>query len=595
MATPEHKQELNASRLARGVQPKDMKTLEDLDDEMYSSITVPQGSITVLWTIQTSAIIIVMIAVGCACWKMQFVMVPMLMAYFYTYMMGPFMDLLEKRPYGCFGPCGKVPEDPSDWEELYGSKMLCISGYEDEKRAIIIRRLRKAELLREHHGISPDEAVLAAAEITLIAKAPHMLACALVLLGSFGTLGFLGWLIKFSFNDFAEMDRVRTSPCDEGVASTKMDPCGEKGMADAIYEALNNMVNVELPKYGVTILNNTNCAPNEEKIAMMMEADANSNMILNTYVYGFYQAESIVGEYTINGYNTNGSCDTVMTFPQDPDGTPMAEMLGTVGTVGVILNDLVLELLLAIFILLERPVGSTFKADHKVMFRIENMVKNYISLKTLLSLGTGIVVGFFLVISSVKLALIWGLLAFLLNYIPNVGSAIAMVLPLPFILLDETLAGWQMAVGIGGMSATEMYVGNALEPGMFGEALNLTAISVLLSLVFCSYLWGLKGAVLSVPLLGVWKIVASSIDHPIAKGSLKLIRESPEVDVMKDNIEAEFFKRLEALDARLDELFDPAKAVDLEVAEKAEKAPKEKKEKKKKGDESEDGAEEALD
>ena len=118
---------------------------------------------------------------------------------------------------------------------------------------------------------------------------------------------------------------------------------------------------------------------------------------------------------------------------------------------------------------------------------------------------------------------------------------------------------------------------------------------MLLSLVFCSYLWGLKGAVLSVPLLGVWKIVASSIDHPIAKGSLKLIRESPEVDVMKDNIEAEFFKRLEALDARLDELFDPAKAVDLEVAEKAEKAPKEKKEKKKKGDESEDGAEEALD
>ena len=42
------------------------------------------------------------------------------------------------------------------------------------------------------------------------------------------------------------------------------------------------------------------------------------------------------------------------------------------------LNDLILELLLAIFILLERPVGSTFKADHKVMFRIENMVKNYI-------------------------------------------------------------------------------------------------------------------------------------------------------------------------------------------------------------------------
>jgi hypothetical protein len=413
-------------------------------------------------------------------------------------------------------------------------------GFEDETRAAIVRRIRKSDLLREHHGINPDDGALAAVEITLLAKAPHMLACAIVLIGSVLTLSFLGWLIRFSFQDFAEMDRIRTAACpvgctkmtqDDGTqsCSTSENPCGEKGMADAIYEALNTGVNIDLPKYGITILNQTKCKPIEEKIAMMMEADRNQNPILNTYIYGFYEAESSVGEYIVHGYESNETCDNVMTFPQDPDGTPMSELMASVSAVADLLNGIILELLLAIFILLERPVGSTFKADHKIMFNIENMVKNYISLKTILSLGTGIVVGFFLIISSVKLALIWGLLAFLLNYIPNVGSAIAMILPLPFILLDESLAGWQMAVGIGGMSATEMYVGNALEPSMFGEALNLTAISVLLSLVFCSYLWGLKGAILSVPLLGVWKIVAHHVDHPIAKASLRLIRESPDV------------------------------------------------------------------
>merc|ERR1711988_766360 len=105
------------------------------------------------------------------------------------------------------------------------------------------------------------------------------------------------------------------------------------------------------------------------------------------------------------------------------------------------------------------------------------------------------------------------------------------------------------------MVSTEMYVGNALEPAMFGASLNLTEISVLLSLVFCSYLWGLYGAVLSVPLLGVWKIVAHNVDHPIAKGMLKLIRQDPDTDTQKDKDEDKFFAKLDKLDAHLDDLF----------------------------------------
>ena len=77
-------------------------------------------------------------------------------------------------------------------------------------------------------------------------------------------------------------------------------------------------------------------------------------------------------------------------------------------------------------------------------------------------------------------------------------------------------------------------VGNALEPALFGAALNLTALSILLALVIFAAVWGLPGAVLSVPFLGIMKVVAHHTDHPQAKALLMMIREDVEVDKQKD-------------------------------------------------------------
>jgi uncharacterized membrane protein YdbT with pleckstrin-like domain len=128
--TATEREDISAARMARGMFPSDIAELEDLDVKAREGVTVSIGEIKVLWTIQTSSIIIVIIAVAAMCWKCAFVFVPMLMAYFYTYMMAPFMDLLERRPYPCFGPCGKLPPEPTDWEKLYGSKMLCIGEHD---------------------------------------------------------------------------------------------------------------------------------------------------------------------------------------------------------------------------------------------------------------------------------------------------------------------------------------------------------------------------------------------------------------------------------------------------------------------------------
>eukprot|EP01052_Picozoa_sp_SAG31_P003062 SAG31_NODE_114_length_24318_cov_16.787481_8_plen_581_part_00 len=575
--TPE---EIRANREERGLIDLDIERLEQDDayqiegKETNNFSHVPVGPIKILWTIQTSCIIVVIIALGAMFWQLKFVMVPTLMAYFFTYMMGPFMDLLEKRPFGCFGPCGQPRED-NDWDDVYGAKMLCVSGYEDESRAEIVRRLNKSIEMREHHGANADDGKLAAKDCVLMAKFPHAAACGLTLLGSFSLFSILIVAIQSAFNDYAAEDARRVAE-------------GKEGMSDAVTRSLNELLDDMNTTYGIFILKDENCLPNTDPITVYQEEDANNNYILNTYVYGFNKAESAQGEYVWRGANSNTSCDTVPTFPMNPDGTPLAELMASVSAVGVVINDVILMLLLAVFILLERPEGATFKADHKIMFQIEEMVKNYISLKTLLSLGTGIVVGMFLLIGSVKLWIIWGLLAFLLNYIPNVGSMIAMILPLPFIFLDTSLDLWQQAVAAGGMVMTEMYVGNALEPAMFGASLNLTEISVLLSLVFCSYLWGLYGAVLSVPLLGIWKIVAHNVDHPMAKGMLKLIRADAEVDKQGDKDLAMFFDKLAKLDARLDDLFSADKAI---MPDKSE--PKAKKEKKKK--EEEEAEEEAQD
>merc|ERR1712216_436272 len=103
------------------------------------------------------------------------------------------------------------------------------------------------------------------------------------------------------------------------------------------------------------------------------------------------------------------------------------------------MNNVVLILMLMLFILLERPIGQTFPGDNIVTKEIEGMVMNYISLKFLLSAMTGGIVGLIMVACGVKIGAVWGLLAFMLNFIPNVGSMIAMILPLPFILLDEEM------------------------------------------------------------------------------------------------------------------------------------------------------------
>ncbi len=138
-------------------------------------------------------------------------------------------------------------------------------------------------------------------------------------------------------------------------------------------------------------------------------------------------------------------------------------------------------------------------------------VNRYMAIKTVTSLGTGVLVLIMLLILKVKFALLWALLAFLLNYIPNIGSILASI---PAILLALIDLGTMSAVGTGlGYVAINIVVGNVIEPRVMGEGLGLSTLVVFLSLVFWGFILGPVGMLLSVPLTVMIKIGLDTRDE----------------------------------------------------------------------------------
>jgi predicted PurR-regulated permease PerM len=131
-------------------------------------------------------------------------------------------------------------------------------------------------------------------------------------------------------------------------------------------------------------------------------------------------------------------------------------------------------------------------------------VSHYLALKTLISLLTGIIVWLGLVAMGVQFALMWGVLAFLLNYIPNIGSVISAIPPMLQALLFN---GWYECLLVGVLFlAVHMVLGNIMEPRLMGKRLGMSTLVVFLSLLIWGWLLGPVGMLLSVPLTSVCKI-----------------------------------------------------------------------------------------
>lgn len=149
----------------------------------------------------------------------------------------------------------------------------------------------------------------------------------------------------------------------------------------------------------------------------------------------------------------------------------------------------------------------------KTFNEITEQIQKYITTKFFISLFTGIIEGGIVWIFGVDFAVIWGVTIFLTNFIPNIGSFIGIILPCLMALIQFESLGYAFIMAIV-LIVVDMIIGNYIEPRVFGERLGLNPLVILLSLLLWGYIWGIIGAILSVPLTSLIKIMISRSESP---------------------------------------------------------------------------------
>ena len=176
------------------------------------------------------------------------------------------------------------------------------------------------------------------------------------------------------------------------------------------------------------------------------------------------------------------------------------------------MSSIFLLLLTVVFMLLEVPQLPN-KLKQMMSRPIEGMaaiqraidsVSHYLVLKTAISIVTGLVAWGMLAALDVRFAFVWGLLAFALNYIPNIGSVLAAIPPIAQVLVFSGL--YDALVVFAGYLVINLVFGNILDPRIMGRGLGLSTLVVFLSLIFWGWLLGPVGMLLSVPLTIIVKI-----------------------------------------------------------------------------------------
>lgn len=147
----------------------------------------------------------------------------------------------------------------------------------------------------------------------------------------------------------------------------------------------------------------------------------------------------------------------------------------------------------------------------EVIARINTQIRDYISVKTLINVILGAISYGILLMMGVDFALFWALTIALLNYIPYVGSYIAVTFPVLLSLAQFGDLGKTILLTVL-LTAVQMLIGNVVEPRMIGRQLNLSPFMVLVSLSVWASLWGIPGAILAVPMTSILAIVLASFD-----------------------------------------------------------------------------------
>ncbi|PIV99298.1 MAG: hypothetical protein CO108_20870 [Deltaproteobacteria bacterium CG_4_9_14_3_um_filter_63_12] len=197
------------------------------------------------------------------------------------------------------------------------------------------------------------------------------------------------------------------------------------------------------------------------------------------------------------------------------------------GSVATVVGQLVIILFIMVFMVFEarqfgRKVDAAFSSGVSEQVResalaIIDQIQRYIVTKMFISLLSGFCMFVICLAFQVDFAFFWGALAFALNFVPNIGSIIAILPPSLIAFLQHHSAGWAAAL-LAVLVTVQLIIGNVLEPKVMSRSMSLSTLVVFLSMIFWGWLWGIVGVVLSVPLTVAAKIICQHVPglEPVA-------------------------------------------------------------------------------
>ena len=202
-------------------------------------------------------------------------------------------------------------------------------------------------------------------------------------------------------------------------------------------------------------------------------------------------------------------------------GILMASLTSISGKFISILSDALLVYVYLLFIILERktvfpklleafPRGKAQRAGQMVA-RMNHQMSKYLLIKVVISIATGILFYFVSVITGLDFALVWGVLAVILNFIPTIGSIVCTAGTIIMAIIQFS-PDWGYVIYISIlMISIEMALGNIIDPRLQGVQLNISPFVILVSLAIWGYIWGLAGMFLSVPLTSIIQIISANV------------------------------------------------------------------------------------
>ena len=192
-----------------------------------------------------------------------------------------------------------------------------------------------------------------------------------------------------------------------------------------------------------------------------------------------------------------------------------------------IMGDVAMIILYLMFLLMERSsifpkVAAAFPDSRN---EAEDLVRNigqqtsrYLSIKVLISAATGVVFYLIALIGGMDFPLVWGVLSFLLNFIPTIGSIVVTVTA-TLVAAIQFLPSWSKVFLLFFLFlSTQMILGNVIDPKLQGVQLNISPLIILIMLSLWGYLWGIVGMFLAVPITSVIQVICSNIPslRPVA-------------------------------------------------------------------------------